>query len=61
MVLLLLRAMFGSSDSLAPVPAYATKTTALAAGNDTIIQYTSSFIDESSIMHVYGEIKNYIK
>ena len=58
MLLLLLWAMFGSSDSLAPVPARATKSTVLAAGDDTVIQYTSSFIDESFIMHVYGEIKN---
>ncbi|HYY67667.1 MAG TPA: FxLYD domain-containing protein [Nitrososphaeraceae archaeon] len=58
MVLLFLWAMFGSSDSLAPVPAHATRTTTLTASNDTVIQFTSSFIDESSIMHVYGEIKN---
>ncbi len=50
--------MFGLNDSLAPVPAHATRPTTLAAGNDTVIQHTSSFIDESSIMHTYGEIKN---
>jgi hypothetical protein len=58
MVLLLLWTMFGLNDSLAPVPAHATRPTTLAAGNDTVIQHTSSFIDESSIMHTYGEIKN---
>jgi hypothetical protein len=58
MVLLLLWTMFGLNDSLAPVPAHATRPTTLAAGNDTVIQHTSSFIDESSIMHMYGEIKN---
>jgi hypothetical protein len=58
MVLLILWAMFGLNESLALVPAHATKMSNLSAGNDTVIQYTSSFIDESSIMHVYGEIKN---
>ena len=58
MVLLLLWTMLGLNDSLAPVPAHATRPTTLAAGNDTVIQHTSSFIDESSIMHMYVEIKN---
>jgi hypothetical protein len=57
-VLLLLWPIFGSNYSLDPLPAHAMKTMTLAAGKDIIIQYTSSFIDESSIVHVYGEIKN---
>jgi hypothetical protein len=57
-VLILLCATFGPNYSLALIPAHATKMSTLVAGNDIIIQHTSSFIDESSIMHVYGEIKN---
>ena len=57
-ILLLLCATFGPNDSLALVTAHAIKMSTLVASNDIIIQHTSSFIDESSVMHVYGEIKN---
>lgn len=58
MVLLILWSICASNDSLTITPAHAIKISTLAAANDIIIQHTSSFIDESSIMHVYGEIKN---
>lgn len=53
--LLLILAIFSSISS---PPIYIDATQILAAKDDFIIQNTSSFIDESSIMHVYGEIKN---
>jgi hypothetical protein len=57
MTLLLILAVFSSISSRAPIHTYATQTT-LAADDDFIIQNSSSFIDESLIMHIYGEIVN---
>lgn len=54
---LVLLFIIGSHISLTPVYTDATKMT-FAASNDFLIQNTSSFIDESAIMHVYGEVKN---
>jgi len=56
MILLLISAIFSSISSQAPIHTYATQT--LAANDDFKIQNTSSFIDESLIMHIYGEIVN---
>jgi hypothetical protein len=56
-LLLLLLFIFGLHISLTPIHTEATEMT-LAANNDFQIQNTSSFIDESAIMHVYGEVKN---
>jgi hypothetical protein len=47
---------FKRFSSSSPCSCHEDKT--LTASNDTVIQYTSSLIDESSIMHVYDEIKN---
>lgn len=55
--LLLLIFIFGSHISLTPIYTDATNMT-FAVNNDFLIQNTSSFIDESAIMHVYGEVKN---
>jgi hypothetical protein len=49
--------IFSSIGSPAANHTYATQMT-LAANDDFRIQNTSSFIDESSIMHIYGEIVN---
>jgi len=57
MTLLIILAIFSSISSPAPIHTYATQTT-LAADDDFIIQNSSSFIDESLIMHIYGEIVN---
>jgi hypothetical protein len=57
MTLLLILAIFSSISSLTPNHTYATQMI-LAADDDFRIQNTSSFIDESSIMHIYGEIVN---
>jgi hypothetical protein len=57
MTLMLISAIFSSISSSAPIRTYATQMT-LAADEDFIIQNTSSFIDESLIMHIYGEIVN---
>jgi hypothetical protein len=56
MISLLISAIFSSISSQAPIHTYATQT--LAPNYDFKIQNTSSFIDESLIMHVYGEIVN---
>jgi hypothetical protein len=56
MILLLISAIFSSISSQVPIHTYATQT--LAANDDFKIQNTSSFIDESLIMHIYGEIVN---
>jgi hypothetical protein len=55
--LLLILEIFGSISSPAANHTYATQII-LAAEDDFRIQNTSSFIDESSIMHIYGEIVN---
>jgi hypothetical protein len=57
MTLLLILAVLGSISSPATDHIYATQMTP-AADDDFRIQNTSSFIDESSIMHIYGEIVN---
>jgi hypothetical protein len=57
MTLLLILAIFSSISAPAPIHTYATQMT-LAADDDFIIQNSSSFIDESLIMHIYGEIVN---
>ena len=57
LLLLLLIFIFGSHISLTPIYTDATNMT-FAVNNDFLIQNTSSFIDESAIMHVYGEVKN---
>lgn len=57
MILLLILAIFSSISSPATNHTYATQMT-LAADDDVRIQNTSSFIDESLIMHIYGEIVN---
>ena len=54
---LLLIFIFGSHISLTPIYTDVTNMT-FAVNNDFLIQNTSSFIDESAIMHVYGEVKN---
>lgn len=56
MTLLLILAIFSSNNLLTLIHIDATKK--ILTANDFIIQNSSSFIDESSIMHVYGEIKN---
>ena len=55
--LLILIFIFGSHISLTPIYTDVTNMT-FAVNNDFLIQNTSSFIDESAIMHVYGEVKN---
>jgi hypothetical protein len=57
MTLLLILAIFSSISAPAPIHTFATQTT-LTADDDFIIQNSSSFIDESLIMHIYGEIVN---
>lgn len=57
MTLLLILTIFGSTSSTAANHIYATQMT-LAANDDFRIQNTSSFVDESLIMHIYGEIVN---
>src|SRR5687768_9411082 len=54
---LLLIFIFGSHISLTPIYTDVTNMT-FAVNNDFLIQNTSSFVDESAIMHVYGEVKN---
>jgi hypothetical protein len=53
----LILAIFSSISSPIANHTYATQMI-LAAGDDFRVQNTSSFIDESSIMHIYGEIVN---
>jgi hypothetical protein len=55
--IILVLGIFSSIGSPAANSTYATQMT-LATGDDFKIKNTSSFIDESSIMHIYGEIVN---
>ena len=57
MTFLLILGLFSSIGSPAANPTYATQMTQ-ATDDEFRIQNTSSFIDESSIMHIYGEIVN---
>jgi hypothetical protein len=57
MTLLLILGLFSSVGSPPANRTYATQMTQ-ATDDDFRIQNTSSFIDESSIMHIYGEIVN---
>jgi hypothetical protein len=57
MRLLLFLLLFGSIISPISISSDSSKKT-LSADDDFMIQNISSFIDESAIMHIYGEIRN---
>ena len=49
--------VFGSITSLTPIYSDSSKKT-LSANDDFMIQNTSSLIDESALIHIYGEVRN---
>jgi len=58
MELLAVLLVFGSITSLTPIYSDSSKRTLSANDDDFMIQNTSSLIDESALMHIYGEVRN---